>query len=37
MCSFFCFFISYDKRNVPKDEEELERLLPIKTPIFTVN
>jgi hypothetical protein len=34
-CAFFCYFLKHERRNIPKDEVELERLLPVRTPKFS--
>lgn len=34
-CSFLCYMLSHERKNIPKDEAELERLLPIRRPVFS--
>lgn len=37
MCSVICHLITEKKVNEPEDHEELERLLPITSPIFSTS
>jgi hypothetical protein len=37
MCSFLCYYLGEKKVNVPEDQDELERVLPITFPKFSMS